>query len=186
MAAAITARGMFVSATLKALAARKFAQAGRSFTSADLRSWVPSLQASLRNSRYVTGELLKHGVVSVAPKTQGVYVVTDAGVEVIKAAAAGKPPLLGQRARQIAPPKAFSARLWSLMRARQVLDAGTAAETLVDAGDDQAVQKAHRLAALYLRAWEVAGYLQQGKQRIGRHKRFVLVKDPGPATPSVH
>jgi hypothetical protein len=188
MVAAITSspRRMLVGATLKALAERKFAQAGRSFTTAELRGWVPCLQDAARNCRYVTGELLKNEFVAVAPKRQGVYVVTDVGVAAIKAAAAGKPPPQAGGDRPIKPKTAFSDRLWSLMRARQILDAGAAAETLVDAGDDQVLKAAQRRAAMYLREWETAGYLEQGRQRIGRHKRFVLVNDPGPATPTVH
>lgn len=172
-------------AVLVALAARGFT-AGQQFMSGQLRSWVPQLQKSHR-LKHAVETLKDNGFISSRMQTepgsaqsQAVYTVTTTGAEAIKAAASGTVRKSGPKGphgkRRAVPPSTFAARLWALMRARQMLDTETAAATLVDAGQD--VAKAAKTAQRYLARWSSTGALAVSKQRMpGGCKRYVLLKD---------
>lgn len=183
------------SAVLEALAERGKGK-GDTFTAADLLAWVPALSAGAKRTNATT-RLVGLGLLtyrqSVDTSTadlQGTYTVTAAGAEAIQAAKAGKPHKSGPKQPHGNRPQsvnAFSTQLWRLVRARRLLDAKEAAETLVDAGDD--VKKAEQHASKLLRRWELTGHLAASTQRVHRvgnsngHKRYVLINDCGPMPP---
>lgn len=172
------------SALLVALAARGFKK-GHSFTSVMARQWVPALKEgkrlkhaieTLADNQFVTSQMVLHrGTISMAE-----YTVTALGAEAIKAAAAGVERKSGPKgphaADRTVPAGTFAARLWALMRARQILDTDTAASTLVDAGGD--VATAAKTAQRYFARWASTGALQESAKRLDNgRKRYVLVKD---------
>lgn len=172
-------------AVLVALAARGFTS-GKRFTNKELREWVPQLKVGRRfkhavetlvDNAFITSERLPF--IDAADMLVR-YTVTKTGAEAVKAAAGGALRKSGPKGphtkdRAVAP-TTFAARLWALMRARQMLDTETAAATLVDAGDD--VAKAAKTAQRYLARWASTGALTESKHRMpGGCKRYVLVKD---------
>lgn len=169
-------------AVLVALAARGFT-AGKRFTNKELREWVPQLKTGHR-FKHAVETLVDNAFISservVTTDLIVKYTVTKTGAEAIKAAASGALRKSGPKGphtkdRAIAP-TTFAARLWALMRARQMLDTETAAATLVDAGDD--VAKAAKTAQRYLARWASTGALTESKHRMPSGcKRYVLVKD---------
>lgn len=179
-------------AVLFALASKKM-EAGQTFTKADLHAWVPGLSDGQRTKHalhtlmqngLITSELYSLPVTLIAVAT---YTVTVAGAEAIKAAADGQRLTSGPRGPhskdRAVPRTTFAARLWALMRARQMLDTETAAATLVDAGND--VAKAAKTAQRYLARWAKTGALAVSAQRMANGcKRYVLVKDIGPVPPA--
>ena len=160
-------------------------KAGGEFTAAQVRrrcvhdkgSW---LRGALRTGKRAGYFTIERRLDANTGGTAGHYTITAAGARAIAAAARGetirsgpKGPLATARKR---PAATFNARLWALLRARRVIDGGSAAETLVDAGED--VTAAARTAAIYLQRWADAGALQECEQRLPRgRKRFVLIKD---------
>ncbi len=172
-------------AVLVAMAARGLGK-GSTFTSTQLRAWVPGLRegnrfkramATLEANQFVTFRM--HTEPGNA-QSHAVYTVTPTGAEAIKAAASGVVRKSGPKGphgkNRVVPPNTFAARLWALMRARQMLDTATAAATLVDAGQD--VDTAAKTAQRYLARWASTGALAVSKQRLACGcKRYVLVKD---------
>lgn len=184
-------------AVLAALAARGYGQ-GATFTSAELREWIPKFKEEARLSN-ATSKLTKLGFVTYRQRMvegggdiEHVYTLTKQGHEAIKLAAAGKVHKSGPKGPHTAfktvPANSFTFRLWALMRARKLLDAETAASTLVDAGDD--VKKATQTANKYLRRWTQLGNLAESAQRVNAagtsngFKRYVLINDCGPTPPA--
>ncbi|MBX3588831.1 MAG: hypothetical protein KF796_19540 [Ramlibacter sp.] len=183
-------------AALAAMAARGLRQ-GSVFTSADLDAWVPQLKLQ-RKRATATTRLCALGVVTcerrvdvASGQTIGEYTVTKQGAEAIRATVAGHVHKSGPKGphaqRKAVQPHTFVARLWALMRARKLLDAETAAATLVDAGGD--VSQAAKTARRYFHRWVDAGALAESAQRVNAHgtsngfKRYVLVNDCGPVPP---
>lgn len=172
-------------AVLVTLAARGLGK-GDTFTSTQLRAWVPGLgegnrfkraMATLEANQFFTFRM--HTEPGNA-QSHAVYTVTPTGAEAIKAAASGAIRKSGPKGPhgkdRVVPPNTFAARLWALMRARRMLDTETAAATLVDAGQD--VSKAARTAQRYLARWTSTGALAISKQRLPSGcKRYVLVTD---------
>lgn len=172
-------------AVLVALAARGLGK-GDTFTSTQLRAWVPGLREGNRFKRAMAtleaNQFFSYRMHTEPGNAQShaVYTVTPTGAEAIKAAASGAMRKSGPKGPhgkdRVVPPSTFAARLWALMRARQMLDTETAAATLVDAGDD--VAKAAKTAQRYLARWTSTGALAVSKQRMpGGCKRYVLLKD---------
>ncbi len=172
-------------AVLVALAARGFT-AGKRFTNKELREWVPQLKAghrfkhaveTLADNAFITSERLPF---IEAADMLVLYTVTKTGAEAIKAAAGGALRKSGPKGPhgkdRTVPLDTFAARLWALMRARQMLDTESAAATLVDAGGD--VATAAKTAQRYLARWASTGALAESKHRLpGGCKRYVLVQD---------
>lgn len=179
-------------AVLVALAARKMS-AGQQFTQDDLRAWVPQL-AEGKRTKHALCTLTQNGLITSklhhqpgTPDVIATYTLTTAGGEAIKAAADGQRLTSGPRGPhskdRAVPRTTFAARLWALLRARQMLDTETAAATLVDAGGD--VATAAKTAQRYLARWASTGALAVSAQRMANGcKRYVLVKDPGPIPPA--
>lgn len=179
-------------AVLVALAERGL-KAGDSFTSRQLRAWVPQFRSGQR-MKYSMETLSGNGYVRSAPcfdkkscQNFTTYTITSTGAEAIKSAAAGRQLKSGPKGphsqNRAVPPTTFAARLWSLMRARGMLDTETAAATLVDAGGD--VATAAKNAQRYFARWASAGALTESSHRLpGGRKRYVLVKDSGPTPPA--
>lgn len=179
------------SAVLVALAAR-LVHKGGTFTSADLRAWVPGIKvqaqcksaaATLQRCGFVTSEMRldKHG------KSYARYTVTAEGEAAIKAVAGGQRHASGPKgphqANRTVGSQTFAARLWALLRARGMLDGETAAATLVDAGQD--VATAASTARRYLARWASTGAVMASRKREANGcKRFVLVNDCGPTPPA--
>lgn len=172
-------------AVLVALAARGLDK-GDTFTSTQLRAWVPALKEGNRFKRAMAtleaNQFFSYRMHTEpgSAQSQAVYTVTTTGAEAIKAAASGTVRKSGPKGphgkNRAVPPSTFAARLWALMRARQMLDTETAAATLVDAGQD--VAKAAKTAQRYLARWSSTGALAVSKQRMpGGCKRYVLLKD---------
>jgi hypothetical protein len=173
------------SALLVALAARDF-KAGHAFTADMAREWVPALSQgrrlkhaieTLTDNQFITSRVF---IDKANARTVTEYTLTQVGGEAVKTAKAGHMRASGPKGphtkdRKV-PPAAFAMRLWSLMRARQVLDSDTAASTLVDAGGDCAV--AMKTAQRYFANWAKTGAITESKHRLeGNRKRYVLVKD---------
>lgn len=170
---------------LTALAAQGL-RAGGEFTSGQLRTWSKRLRTG-NGCAHATGKLIALGFVTAAMRAnsdmsnrEGVYTVTEAGAEAIKAAGSGYSHRSGPKVphghRNAAVPGSFAQRLWALLRARRMLDSDTAAQTLTDAGDD--ADKAAQRAARYFSDWHAAGAVQPSAQRLpGGCKRWVLVRD---------
>lgn len=165
-------------AALAALAEHHKTRRGCTFTLDQMRRWAPGLVGSKTRSALDKLKKLEF-VVSTKP---GHYVLTADGAAAVQAAADGQVLKCGQHGPKNRPPAAesFAARLWALLRARKVVDSGTAAATLVDAGGDVAAAEAR--AQVYLRKWQRAGAVDASKRRLpdGR-KQYVLVQDtPNP------
>lgn len=173
------------STVLLAMAERKLKK-GDSFTSNDMRQWAPAFRnepsrktaaATLQAFGFVTHRMALEG----SANTVAHYTLTAEGQAALEAAALGHQRKSGPKgphtAERAAPrPTSFVARLWSLLRARKMVDSETAASTLVDAGEDVAV--AQKTAQRYLRRWEIAGAVQESRLRTASNcKRYVLVKD---------
>lgn len=173
------------SALLVALAARDF-KAGHAFTADMAREWVPALAQgrrlkhaieTLTDNQFVTS---RGFVIPETGKNVTEYTLTPVGGEAVKAAKSGQTRASGPKGphskdRKV-PPATFAMRLWSLMRARRILDSDTAANTLVDAGGDCAV--AMKTAQRYLANWAKTGAITESRQRLeGNRKRYVLVRD---------
>ena len=171
---------------LLCLLAERGVAAGASFSSRALRDWAgPELRTGDR-IRHGMKRLLTKGYVTTVMKTDAsglsfaLHTLTESGHRAAQEAARGKPvlsgPVPGQRQTRPRPPTTFTARMWGLMRARRMLDAASAAETLVDAGGD--VEAATRTAQRVLRRWEECGAIQRSARRpAGSFTRFVLVQD---------
>jgi len=161
-------------AALAALAAHRKTRAGATFTIEQLRAWDPALRGP--KAAHATDKLKRMEFIrSVTP---GQYVLTGDGAAAVQAAAQGHVLRSGQHGPKNRPPDAasFAARLWALLRARRVIDSGTAAATLVDAGND--VAAAETRAQAYLRKWERAGLVTSSARRLpGGRKQYVLIKD---------
>lgn len=185
-------------AALAAMATRGLKK-GSQFLSTDLQAWVPEFKTRRRRMSATT-RLCALGIVTCerlidgqTAQTTGQYTVTARGAEAIKAAAQGRVHKSGPKGPHTNPrarggSKTFSARLWALVRARKILDAETAATTLVDAGGD--VTQAAKTARRYLHHWVKAGALQESVTRVNAvgtsngFKRYVLVNDCGPTPPA--
>lgn len=173
------------SALLVALAARGF-KAGDCFTAAQAREWVPALREGQRikqavqtlfNNQFVNS---RRYIDHETGDTVTEYTLTTVGGEAVKAAKAGAVHASGPKGphgkNRKVPADTFAARLWALMRARQMLDSDTAASTLVDAGDDYAT--AMKNAQRYLANWAKTGAITESRKRLaGNRKRYVLVND---------
>lgn len=182
------------SAVLEALAERG-KKCGDTFTSADLLAWVPELAAGTKRTNATTrltglGLLTYRQWMDETGDLVGTYMITAAGAEAIRGVQGGKAHKSGPKRPHGNRPQsanAFSTQLWRLVRARRLLDAKEAAETLVDAGDD--VKKAEQHASKLFRRWELTGHLAASAQRVHRvgtsngHKRYVLINDCGPMPP---
>lgn len=177
-------------AVLRALAERGIAK-GQQFTSNDLRAWVPGLKVRAKlkhaNATLIASGFVNHNMHVVGATSMGRYTLTAAGLEAVKAAAAGQQLRSGPKGPhsvdRTVGEGTFAARLWRLLRARQMLDTGTAAETLVDAGsDDSAVDRAAKTAQRYLARWASTGAVKESAQRLANgRKRYVLITDtPNP------
>ncbi|WP_393937728.1 hypothetical protein, partial [Piscinibacter sakaiensis] len=88
---------------------------------------------------------------------------------------------LREHAQRLAARRAHGSphmRLWRLLRARGHLTAKEAAETLVDAGDDAAVERATRQAHQLLMRWQklAPDAIQVGARRVDGHVRYVLAR----------
>lgn len=170
---------------------------GDSFRSGELAEWMPRMKREQRwevTKRLADQGLLKarmHYVDNFATR-EGIYTITAAGAAAIEAAMAGELPRSGPKGThpshvRPAAPDSFAARLWALLRMRQVIDSETAACTLVDAGED--VKKARRKANHYLRNWCAIGVITESAQRVNQvgnsngNKRYVLTNDCGPQPP---
>ena len=159
---------------------------GDAFTPTNLRQWVPGIKPAqikqisetLRAHGFITSRMVVSGAA-----THAVFTVTAAGAEAIKGAALGAGIKSGPKGPHTADRAVgqgtFAARLWRLMRARQMLDTGTAAETLVDAGSDNtAVERAAKTAQRYLARWASTGAVKESAQRLANgRKRYVLITD---------
>lgn len=179
-------------AVLVALAARQM-QHGDTFTQKDLGTWVPQLKQNKR-MKDALATLKQNGIISsqlqLPPGTtdlHAIYTLTPVGAEAVNAAASGHRLTSGPRGPhskdRTVSHTTFAARLWALLRARQMLDTETAAATLVDAGGD--VATAAKTAQRYLARWASTGALAVSAQRMANGcKRYVLVKDPGPNPPA--
>lgn len=180
------------SAVLVALAGRD-KSAGDTFTSQDMLQWVPSL--TLAQRKHAAHTLISMGFVTQETRigerarSYSLYTITAEGEAAIKAIAQGEKLTSGPKGphqvdRQPGS-QTFAVRLWALMRARTILDSETAAETLVDAGDDTAIAKASKNAQRYLARWASTGALSAGREREANGcKRYVLTKDCGPMPPA--
>lgn len=165
-------------AALAALAENGKTRRGATFTIQQLRQWAPGLVGE--KARFATEKLKKLEYIETTKP--GHYVITGDGAAAVKAAAEGKVLKSGQHGPKNRPPapESFAARLWALLRARKVIDSGTAAATLIDVGGDVAAGEIR--AQLYLRKWERVGAVAASKRRLadGR-KQYVLVQDtPNP------
>lgn len=169
-------------AALRAMAGQQLRE-GATFHAADLRAWASDF-GSEASRKTAAARLLELGFITQrmvevgAGRTTAEYTVTAAGAAAIQAAATGlrlksgpKGPHQGDRT---VPPGSFAARLWNLLRARQMLDPKTAAATLVDAGED--VEIAEQNARRYLRRWASTGAIAESRLRTAENcKRYVLV-----------
>ena len=158
---------------------------GDEFTRAQALDWVPELAPSSDRLRSAVQYLLRRSWVTNSKRldeqcrTCVTYTLTAAGADAVRAAGGGKvlrtQPKGPSGARR--PPEAdtLAARLWALLRVRGMLDANSAVETLLDAGDDTA--SAVRTVRKYLSAWHKAGVLALSAQRVRGSKRYVLTQD---------
>ncbi|MCB1998417.1 MAG: hypothetical protein KDG57_21525 [Rhodoferax sp.] len=174
------------SMVLAMLASRGVSTAGARFESRQLRDWLPGMRDARRFGNTMQ-TLTRNGFVTqrmlVDRKTAesfAEYTVTAAGAAAIVKVAAGLARRSGPKGPhgkdRVVPPGSFAARLWALMRARGMLDAITAAETLVDAGGD--VDRARRNAQRYMARWATAGAVTRSQRRVaGGAMRYVLVRD---------
>ena len=177
---------------LQALAAQGLT-CGKQFTSTQLRAWMPELKT---NKKYwhATSKLVELGFLTAEmvmdnakANNLGRYTVTAAGAAAITVAATGKLRKSGPKGphsvNRSVPAHSYAARLWSLVRARTMVDSISAASTLLDAGED--VSKASKTAQRYLHRWVKAGALAVSKKRTEHNcKVYVLVKDCGPQPPA--
>ncbi len=173
------------SALLVALAVRDF-KAGHAFTADMAREWVPAL-AQGRRLKHAIETLTDNGFVTSrvfvdreTARNITEYTLTTVGGEAVKAAKSGQARASGPKGPhskdRTVPAGSFAMRLWSLMRARRILDSDTAASTLVDAGDD--VATAMKNAQRYFANWAKTGAIQESAQRMtGNRKRYVLIHD---------
>ena len=173
------------SAMLAALAARSKAK-GDTFTSVNMREWVPALQTGTK-CRNAAEKLLKLRWVTLkaiadkaAGSTYSQYTITAAGAAAIAAVASGKPHKSGpkgpHKVSRTPGNTTFIARLWALMRARGMLNSQDAASTLVDAGGD--VKKAADYAQRCMAHWVAVGAVAESRVReTNGCKRYVLVKN---------
>ncbi len=169
---------------------------GSTFTTSQLREWVPLDTAG--KVKYVTRKLVSLKFVDAgralkagsSMDLEGRYTVTLSGAAAIKSAGEGHVRKSGNQGQPVAPrpPAAGSLamRVWALLRARKVLDAGSASETLCDAGDD--VAAAAKTITTYLRRWAKTSALQASARRLPNgFKQYVLVKDsPEPPAWTAH
>lgn len=190
-------------AVLLALAAQKL-RTGDSFTANQLGQWVPGVKHPGR-MRYVTLKLQELGFVTAGQKLEqpadstapaallNRYTLTATGAAAAKAAASGNVPKSGPKGQhsttRVPEPGSLVARLWSLVRARKIIDSESAACTLMDAGDNSDIARTQATVSRYLNRWAKAGVLQEGALRVrgqGKnpgYKRYVLVTDVGPRPP---
>lgn len=170
---------------------------GAQFSSADLAAWLPKMPKPQRWE--ATKRLADMGLLTARmqfaedlSRRQGHYTLTAAGAAAVAAAAQGRVPKSGPKGThpahlRAAPAGSFAARLWALVRMRQVIDTDTAASTLVDAGSDFA--RARKSASHYLRTWCKLGVLTEGARRVNQvgksngNKCYVLARDCGPTPP---
>lgn len=158
---------------------------GAEFSSTQLKEWTGLKKAQVQN---VTETLIAWGFVKAARKVDesqvliGFYTVTKEGSAAIEAAAQGQTHKSGPKGqhrkdRAIAP-DTLAARLWKLMRQKQILDSEVAISTLVDAGDPEAFKRTQRTASKYFLRWQKVGAIGISKQRSGSGcKKYVLLRD---------
>lgn len=174
-------------AALQALALQNL-RLGDTFSRAQLKAWQPALGTG-KKMKHATKKLLELGFVTSQQEAvldgfnwQAIYTITAAGKAAIAGAGSGELLRSGPRGPhgidRAVGPGTFVARLWRLMRARTILDAETAASTLVDAGDEQAMQRAAKSARRYFHRWASVQAITESRTRTStRCKRYVLVKD---------
>lgn len=173
---------------LKALAAARKA-AGDIFGALELADWTAGTlsheQRVHASSRLCALGFIKHSPQVVEGERVDVYTVTLEGAAAIEAAGAGKVRKSGPKSTRgpdTPDPRAFSSRLWALMRVRRMLTPGEAADTLCDAGDGDH-DKRRATARKCLRRWCNAGALAESARRVGGQgtsngeKRYVLTVD---------
>ncbi|HSW16669.1 MAG TPA: hypothetical protein VLJ86_05545 [Ramlibacter sp.] len=181
--------------------ARVQRQRTRTFTRADLIAWSPRFQQRTTGAQLALDHLAAAGLVrritvkdGAQPDKKGAwtYVLTPEGAAAGKAACdAHKHAALSAAAKKGVAMRprlkgTFAAKLWALLRLRQVLTAPEAAATLVDAGGNVAV--ATSTASKYLLLWTQLrpDAIQISGQKLKCNtNRFVLIKDIGPDAPKV-
>ncbi len=187
-----------VNTILEVLARQGMGKAGARFTSQDLCVWLPDLKRATKRRTNATSTLCRLGIVThkagvdEGATTVVTYTVTAAGAEAIARVAAGQRHRSGpkgpQDKRREPDSDSFVQRLWTLFRAKKLLDADSAASLLVDAGDD--VQKAAHTARRYFHRWVQSGHAFERNYRVGAvgssngFKSYALVHDCGPVPPS--
>lgn len=167
---------------LASLAPRK----GDTFTNGDLFRALPAVPASRverGRAKLVSAGLVASKRTIAAGQPLYVYTVTADGAAAIQAAAQGAMLLCGNRSQRPAEPGTLRARLWALLRIRQVLDAEEAASLLCDAGGNHTGMRAQ--CSDLLRLWAKAGHLQiSAKQGQQGRKRYVMSQgSPASAPP---
>lgn len=169
---------------------------GSTFTTSQLREWVPLDTAG--KVKYVTRKLVALNFVDAGRALkagasldqEGRYTVTLSGAAAIKSAGQGHVRKSGNPGQSLPPrppaPGSLAMRVWALLRARKVLDAGSASETLCDAGED--ISSTTKTITTYLRRWAKTGALQASARRLASgFKQYVLVKDsPEPPVWTAH
>jgi hypothetical protein len=174
-------------AALQALANQKL-RVGDKFTRDQLKLWQPSLGqgGKMKNAiekllelGFITSEQV---LVSNAFNWQPTYTVTGEGKAAMSGAASGKPLRSGPRGahskNRAVGSNTFVAKLWRLMRARKILDAETAASTLVDAEAQDQYSRAVKAARRYFHRWAQTGAVTESRTRTNTQcKRYVLSRD---------
>ncbi|WP_293222263.1 hypothetical protein [Ottowia sp.] len=161
---------------------RHVKRAGTGITAARLSTWTSDAQLDFppRVAEAALQTLWRHGFVApaskphVVPRSTRYWVVTFEGVHAAQAALLALPDAPGPDVQSL------SVRLWNLLRIRRRLTAMEAAQTLIDAGDDFAMQT--RRIAAQLAAWARHSptiVVVAGKRESGRHLRYVLLNDLG-------
>lgn len=172
-------------AALQALAAQKL-KAGDAFTRAQLKAWEPRLGVG-KKMKSACEKLLELGFVTSQQEPvpgafnwQASYTITPAGKQAMAGAASGKPLRSGPKGphskNRVVGSHTFIARLWRLLRTRNVLDADTAASTLCDTPEEYSL--AVKSARRYFHRWAQVGAVTESRVRTASQcKRYVLTQD---------
>ncbi|WP_057092532.1 hypothetical protein KV708_15765 [Comamonas thiooxydans] len=184
--ASVKPYGWFMPATLIALG-RYTAHAVQPFTVAELQKIVPEL-AEGKDARRACKLLEQRRLAAPCPTQRLAWELTPAGVQTCKAAlyaslAEGKCKPAMIRPNKLTVADQISARLWNLLRIRNVLTSVDAVSVLANAGDNTVYLQA--VIGRLLRAWSEAcpDAVEVSKKRVNGALRYVLKRDIGPQAP---
>lgn len=184
--ASVKPYGWFMPATLIALG-RYTAHAVQPFTAAELQKIVPELIEG-KDARRACKLLEQRRLAVPCPTQRSAWELTPAGVQTCKAAlyaslAEGKCKPAMMRPNKLTVAEQISARLWNLLRIRNVLTSVDAVSVLANAGDNTVYLQA--VIGRLLRAWSEAcpDAVEVSKKRANGALRYVLKRDIGPQAP---